>query len=36
MLPESVRIDEFTEKGIIHNKTKELTHRFHSIKRIIE
>ena len=31
-----VRIDEFTEKGIIHNKTKELTHRFHSIKRIVE
>ena len=31
-----VRIDEFTEKGIIHSKTKELTHRFHSIKRIIK
>ena len=31
-----VRIDEFTEKGIVHNKTKKLTHCFHSIKRIIE
>ena len=30
-----VRIDKFTEKGIIHNKNKELTHRFHSIKRIV-
>ena len=31
-----VRIDELTEKGIINSKTKELTHRFHSIKRIVE
>ena len=30
-----VRIDEFIEKGIIHNNTKELTHCYHSIKRIV-
>ena len=29
-----VRIDEFNNLGIIHNTTKELTHLFHSIKRI--
>ena len=31
-----VRIDGFNEMGIIHNKSKLLTHHFHSIRRIIE
>ena len=31
-----VRIDRLNEKGIIHSETKELTHRLHSIKRLIE
>ena len=31
-----VRIDQLNHKGIINSKTKELTHRLHSIKRIIE
>ena len=31
-----VRIDGFNGMGIIHNKSKLLTHHFHSIRRIIE
>jgi hypothetical protein len=31
-----VRIDQLNKEGIIHSKTKELTHRLHLIKRIIE
>ena len=31
-----VRIDNLTQEGIIHSKSKELTHRLHSIKRILE
>ena len=31
-----VRIDQLNKEGILHSKTKELTHRLHSIKRIIE
>ena len=31
-----VRIDQLKSEGILNSKTKELTHRLHSIKRIIE
>ena len=30
-----VRIDLLSEKGIIHHQSNELTHRLHSIKRIL-
>ena len=31
-----VRIDDLSNEGIIHSKSKELTHRLHLIKRILE
>ena len=31
-----VRIDSLTNEGIIHSLSNELTHRLHSIKRILE
>ena len=31
-----VKIDDLSNEGIIHSKSKELTHRLHSIKRILE
>ena len=31
-----VRIDQLTNEGIIHSSNNKLTHRLHSIKRIIE
>ncbi|MEC7618567.1 MAG: NlpC/P60 family protein, partial [Bacteroidota bacterium] len=31
-----VKIDSLTNEGIIHSLSNELTHRLHSIKRILE
>ena len=31
-----VRVDNLSKEGIIHTNNKELTHRLHSVKRIIE